>query len=669
MDNFLYSQIERTDTNKAALNTIKSFVSRAQLQSYLIKKPLGEAKYEYNYEDVIVLLIPGYKIMFINLGNPDDENFKYFCEDFIEDLGYISDKYDYKEVIGRPRDWKRNQQVTIDYVSMNEAEFLEEITNCKIIDPTQKRISELLISLLIGSINSIDKVGINEPQSLLDKVKQKIVLFDSDQTRFIFEKIEKDRITIQGLAGTGKTELLLHKLKELYLSPSKPKIAFTCHNKTLANNLKRRIPEFFTFMRVDEQIQWNERLWVYHSWGSEHSPDSGMYSYICNFYNIPFQRYSSSNSFKKVCTDALMYLNQLGEISKCFDYILIDESQDFPEEFFILCEKISSGSVYVAGDIFQNIFDNDLSGVSPDFLLNKCYRTDPRTLMFAHSVGLALFERPVVTWLEDSEWEACGYRIEKEDDIYNLTREKIRRFEDIEKLDEIRPLDIREMDSKQEILSGIVSVITEIKGKNPTVTPNDIGIVFIDDSKTIYNMIDTLEIMIANQFHWGVNKGYENKGIVENRIFISNKNNVKGLEFPFLICVVTNQIEKNVKARNTLYMTLTRSFITSYLIMSSINSSIIKTWNEGLTYILGTNILRIKKPLPNEIMSSEQLRIEEAAYRTRQEIIEDLFVEYGIPEDKQDRMIKIIDAFSEDRDSDLTEPLIRQIIERNKRIL
>lgn len=44
-------------------------------------------------------------------------------------------------------------------------------------------------------------------------------------------------------------------------------------------------------------------------------------------------------------------------------------------------------------------------------MLDKCYRTDPRTLMFAHSIGMGLFEEPPLNWLRDEEWKACGYKV------------------------------------------------------------------------------------------------------------------------------------------------------------------------------------------------------------------------------------------------------------------
>lgn len=664
---YFYSQVEKNDRSVALLDALKNFADKNSIQIYAIREPLGEERYNYEYKDVINVLIPGYKILCINIGKYENENFEYFYEDFVEDLSHISDKFTYKEKIGRPRDWRRNQIVAIDDENFDVDRFISNIDIYKLSNPTHKRISELLISLLIGSINPINDIEIDEPENLLEKVKQKIVLFDSDQTRFIFEKVNQRRIVIQGLAGTGKTELLLHKLKELYVKEGKTKIVLTCHSKTLANNLRKRVPEFFTFMKVEEQIQWNERLWVHRSWGAQNDPDSGIYSLICNRYGIPFQRFSRTNTFDKLCRDAIAELKQKkekGDFEQYFDYILIDESQDFTEEFFELCEMVTRKTVYIAGDIFQNIFDNDYSKVKPDFLLNKCYRTDPRTLMFSHAVGLGLFERPVVNWLEDGEWEKCGYELTKSGKSYTLVREKIRRFEDIENMQDIKPVELYSVECTK-ILFKVTELIRYIKTRHSSVRPHDIAIVFVDDSNNIYQMIDTLGILIRNEFNWEINRGYENKGQVEETLFISNKNNIKGLEFPFLICVATNEIEKSIKSRNTLYMTLTRSFISSYLVMSNRNSDLFEIWNNQLDRIMTNNRLDLIKPDPKEIMSKEQLEINDATYKTYQEIIEDLFEEFNIPYEKRDKMFKILQAYSADDSEPLAESFIRMIIQKN----
>lgn len=74
---------------------------------------------------------------------------------------------------------------------------------------------DLIISLIVGSINDTSRINL-EANNLLDTIKSKIILFDTDQTKFVFQSGFGKKSVIQGLAGSGKTELLLHKLKEIY---------------------------------------------------------------------------------------------------------------------------------------------------------------------------------------------------------------------------------------------------------------------------------------------------------------------------------------------------------------------------------------------------------------------------------------------------------------------
>lgn len=54
--------------------------------------------------------------------------------------------------------------------------------------------------------------------------------------------------------------------------------------------------------------------------------------------------------------------------------------------------------------------------------------------MFAHSLGMGLFEDKKFRWLEDDEWKTCGYIVEKGagNSFYRLKREPLRRFEDVQ---------------------------------------------------------------------------------------------------------------------------------------------------------------------------------------------------------------------------------------------
>ena len=597
LNNRLYISCKETSKNKSVIDKFKTYLSEEDkaTQIYIITAPLG-GKYTYDYEEnVLVILIPKHKIIFLNFSEEKNTDFENYYEDFIEDLASISDKYEYKGYIGRPRDWKENNTAKANLEDFNKGSLKDFLSNCKINDLKDQRIGEFLISLLIGSINDIKQKGIEVPETLLEKVKKNIVLFDGDQTRFIYREFSNKIVTIQGLSGTGKTELLLHKLKDIYLKEKNSKIFFTCHSVALANTLKERVPSFFNFMKVDEQIEWGKRLWVSRAWGSQKDINSGLYSYICNFYNIPFLGFGYNVDYNKIFSEALDFLNNIPseDFEYAFDYILVDERQDFPEVFFKVCEKVAKEKIFIAGDVFQDIFENlDKKQLEVDIILNKCYRTDPRTLMFAHSVGLGLFEKNKFNWFDDEGWKAFGYILERDKNELHLTREPIRRFEDI-KIDDFKSVEI----VKSTFTKDIISIIKKIIDKDCNTKPDDISIIFLEDNREIYEYIDTLSNQINTTFNWKVNRGYETKRKMENSLYISNPNNIKGLEFPYVICI-TRGIQNTYKYRNILYTMLTRSFIQSYLLLKPTKN--LEEIERGLSIINDKKYIKTVEPTEEE---------------------------------------------------------------------
>ena len=265
--NYFYSNIVQTSKNKSFLEEMQSIAESIKQQVYVLSGPLIDGKYQYNDDSLIILLSSKKKIAFVTTSKMND-NFKDLCEDIIEDIGSVSDKYGYKEKIGRPRKWRDRLTGIYSLKEIDDvrAWFCNDIV---INDTADFRTLDLLISLFIGSINDVKNITAEEPDNLLDKVKHKIQLFDGQQTRFIYEELDAEgkRITIQGLSGTGKTELLMHKLKDLYVKNEDAVFGFTCFNKILSRKLKERIPEFFNFMKVEQQIDWNKLLCV-SAWGN-----------------------------------------------------------------------------------------------------------------------------------------------------------------------------------------------------------------------------------------------------------------------------------------------------------------------------------------------------------------------------------------------------------------
>lgn len=667
-----FLQAEKNEKNSLFLDSLEEYSRLTRQQIYVLDRPLGDSKYVYDCADKLIILSPGYKIILLYFGC-DHDLFGNFVADFIEDIASISDKYRYKDVIGRSRYWKEKliAEVENGLDCLDIGEFLSSHALTQVKD---KRSGELLISLLTGSINDIEQVKLDIPDNILDKVKQKIILFDGDQTRFIYQKPNKKTITIQGLSGTGKTELLLHKLKDIYTASKKSRIIFTCHNKILADSLRSRIPDFFNFMKVEEQIRWNQRLWCVNAWGSQGSRDSGAYSYICHFYDIPFYPYSQTCTFDSVCKSALSCLDQINleKVGYAFDFMLVDESQDFPASFFELCARVTKNNVYIAGDIFQSIFDSTvISEINPDYLLSKCYRTDPRTLMFAHALGMGLFETPKLRWLEEREWKACGYNVEQEQNgrIYKLSREPLRRFEDLveEGIDSIQIVKTRR-DTEELPSDKIIEIIKDIVSRYPSATANDIGVIFIDNSKNTYLSADKLEQSIPREFNWRVNKAYETKESRLGELFVSNKNNVKGLEFPFVICV-TKKLTSSRSYRNSLYMMLTRSFIRSYLLTSlDLNGDLIEKLEAGLGSINAEGTLTVVVPSDFEKMQIQTTIEYKDTSTSYYDFVHSIFDDLSIPADRRSRLYDAVSGVMVDNfDYDIVREVVEFIASRTNK--
>ncbi|MCM1325824.1 MAG: AAA family ATPase [Bacteroidales bacterium] len=662
-DNSLfYTNVEDKENIEKLFLELEKYAEEGINPVYIINKPLEEKKASYGYEKVIVILIPKHKIMFINYGNSEDK-FEDFYEDFVEDLGQLSKKYDYMKILGRPRQWKEKFTAKHTYQNIKELELDTFLEKNRLSTKEDERKGEFLISLLTGSINDVERTGIDYPETVLEKIRRKIILFDGDQTRFIFDEPQKDKIVIQGLAGTGKTELLLNKIKELYLNKEDLKIVFTCHNKILADNLKGRIPEFFDFMKVDEQIKWNEKLWVMSSWGSQSDANSGVYSYICNYYNIPFERFSYSTTFDVVCERALQKLNEVNYFEPCFDYILIDESQDFTDNFFDLCKKVTRNCLYIAGDIFQNVFEKEaISEVAPDFLLNKCYRTDPKTLMCAHAIGMGLFaDTPdqYMRWLDDQAWTACGYDIERVGDYCDLHRKPLRRFEDLGSTG-IKNIEIISIE-REKYCTQIVNIIENLRNENPTLRPDDIGIMFLENININYQLANRLQGEIEERFNWDVNIGYESKEKRKDAVFVSNRNNVKGLEFPFVICLMQTNLDEDLQNRNSVYMMLTRSFITSYFIIPNEQSNVVDEIKRGVDFVNKNGYLHIKEPnkeqrtkLNNAIINRNNI------FKSQHDIVEEIMEKLGIEKTYRSNMHNLIKtAYKDELDRDKLYEIVR----------
>lgn len=192
-DSYFFSDLfEANVCNEKFLSFLEEYSNQIQKQVYAIYRALP-TKNTYNYKKACVLLIPHKKIIFANFDSTNKEGFDDYKADFIEDLGYLSEKFGYKDKLNRPRTWMSlfaNLEVT------NEQEF--DFEQFKEDSPELQRKIEILSSLIIGSINDPNKVTLDVPDTLIKKIKNKIILYDGNQSSFIYQDVNPNKVIRQG---------------------------------------------------------------------------------------------------------------------------------------------------------------------------------------------------------------------------------------------------------------------------------------------------------------------------------------------------------------------------------------------------------------------------------------------------------------------------------------
>ncbi|MGI9059674.1 MAG: DEAD/DEAH box helicase [Ktedonobacteraceae bacterium] len=296
-----------------------------------------------------------------------------------------------------------------------------------------------------------------------------------DEQELVALQIAPGPQRIRGLAGTGKTVLLAMKAANIHLQDPNKKILFTFNTQSLYNQVRELISKSYRAHSGNDP-NW-EYLHIRHAWGGRSR--RGVYSDLCarqGVFPLDFQAARTINRedpFQACCKQALK-----SSIVPEYDFILIDEAQDFPNEFFQLLFKLSvppEHKIYWAYDELQSLsslaipkpedlFGVDKSGnplisltgedypgpIEKDFVLHSSYRCPRNVLMLAHAIGLGI-QNPhggCVQMLEDKgAWEAIGYKIES-GQLRNGERVVISRPE------ENSPNRIRDIYNKQELITA-----------------------------------------------------------------------------------------------------------------------------------------------------------------------------------------------------------------------
>lgn len=260
-------------------------------------------------------------------------------------------------------------------------------------------------------------------------LEEEIRRFDRDQ-RIAYMSDISGLQRIQGLAGSGKTVVLALKAAMMAIRDPDAKIVVTFFTKSLYQHIKQLITRFYR-MHEDRDPDWT-KIQVLHAWGGA-TVDGLYYQTARRFGHTPLnfaqaQRLSSKQPFGAICKALL----DDGNVMATYDYVLVDEAQDFPPEFMQLALKLAvDGKMVIAYDVFQTIFDVETptaaslfgtDGVNQphvefeeEIVLHKCYRNPRQILVCAHAIGFGIYGDRVVQMLESKEhWEDFGYEVQGE---------------------------------------------------------------------------------------------------------------------------------------------------------------------------------------------------------------------------------------------------------------
>lgn len=136
---------------------------------------------------------------------------------------------------------------------------------------------------------------------------------------------------------------------------------------------------------------------------------------------------------------------------------------------------------------------------------------------------------------------------------------------------------------------------------------------------------------------------------------------MKGLEFPFVICLMQSKLDEDLQNRNSIYMMLTRSFITSYFLMPYEDAELVDSIKEEADLVNQRGFLHIKEPderqkkrLNNAIINRTNI------YKSQHDIVEEIMDTLGVEKAYKTKLHNVIKtAYKDELDRDRLYEIVR----------
>lgn len=479
--------------------------------------------------------------------------------------------------------------------------FFKEAQNTTILDAeTMKEIFSVIDSSNVIIKSKERKISTDDTSSkayILKEMEAVIARFDDKQKYAALSQLIGPQ-RIRGLAGSGKTIILCMKAAILHYRNPNLRILYTFTTKSLYDYIENLITRFYKSLSDGFTPDFDNSIIIRHSWGGENI--KGVYYEACAdnaIMPIDFRSAASKSgrdgAFDYICKELLRQTK--GQLNQKYDYVLIDEAQDFKPSFYQLCRAIVKNDCLVwCYDELQNIFQVELQDtmttfknefgaqgidlgvlqesypeMDNDIVLPKSYRNPKEVLVMAHAIGFGIYNDRLIQMLQNNaHWEDLGYHVIEGN--CNNDEHMI-----IERRPECSPLPLDQYQAKDEIIKWkscdtiddeILWITDAIENsiKEDKLRADDIMVICIDDKNVKHyfeELSQSLRVRKINSHN--LSNTYYEKGFAEdNCVTLTTVYKAKGNEsaMVFVIgCDVVEPQKDNRTMRNKLFTAFTRS--------------------------------------------------------------------------------------------------------------
>lgn len=521
----------------------------------------------------------------------------------------------------------KEKSEVLSLIDVEDNQLTEDMVNeiCSILEGSK--------AILKPKVREISHDDTTSKGYILNKMEQQMAYLDKDQKQAALSQINGPQ-RIRGLAGSGKTIILCMKAALIHLRYPEKKILYTFLTKSLYDYIETMIIRFYKLFG-DGSLPDFDKIQIKHSWGGENV--SGVYYSTCKNNNVTPLTFRQAKEksfigdpFDIVCEDLLDKTS--GNLVKEYDYVLIDEAQDFQPPFYQLCRAIVKDDCLVwCYDDLQNIYDvkiqdtiktfenkygaqgidlaklnEQYEALNNDVVLAKTYRNPREILVLAHAIGFGIYNDSLIQSLENKQhWIDFGYNV-----IEGNCRLGDRMV--IERPRENSPLIVSDLQSPEQIieLKSLESSLQEINWiadnierniLEENVRPDDIIVICLDDKNSkghLQALSAALNYKNINTFN--ITDSFYSKGFIdEGSVTLSTVYKAKGNEAAIVYVMGTQVFEqgKNRRSmRNKIFTAFTRA--KGWLKISGVDIENGQLWREIVQVINDNFTLKFTQTEP-----------------------------------------------------------------------